>query len=123
MDPPRFALQGTMSLVGPRSPLAYEVEQYRAWHRRCVLEAKPGLTGLWQVTGRSLTSFDGMVRLDLRYIDAWSLWTDLKSLLQTPWAVITGEGPVTQGVGHTAGGIASHGGMRMSRMLKPTRER
>ena len=85
-------LQGTMSLVGPRPPLAYEVEQYRTWHRRRVLEAKPGLTGLWQVTGRSRTSFDDMVRLDLRYIDTWSLWADLKILLQTPWAVITGAG-------------------------------
>ena len=56
-----------MSLVGPRPPLPYEVEQYKPWHRRRVLEAKPGITGLWQVTGRSRTTFDEMVRLDLRY--------------------------------------------------------
>ncbi len=58
-----------MSLVGPRPPLAYEVEQYKPWHCRRVLEAKPGITGLWQVTGRSRTTFDEMVRLDLRYAE------------------------------------------------------
>ena len=66
---PQFwnVLRGDMSLVGPRPPLPYEVEQYKPWHRRRVLEAKPGITGLWQVTGRSRTTFDEMVRLDLRY--------------------------------------------------------
>jgi lipopolysaccharide/colanic/teichoic acid biosynthesis glycosyltransferase len=85
-------LAGTMSLVGPRPPIAYEVECYDLWHRRRVLEAKPGITGLWQVQGRSRTTFEDMVRLDLQYIDAWSLWTDLKLLLQTPWIVIKCEG-------------------------------
>ena len=66
---PQFwnVLRGEMSLVGPRPPLAYEVAQYKPWHCRRVLEAKPGITGLWQVTGRSRTTFDDMVRLDLRY--------------------------------------------------------
>ena len=85
-------LRGDMSLVGPRPPLPYEVEQYKAWHRRRVLEAMPGITGLWQVTGRSRTTFDEMVRLDLRYAQTRSLWTDFKILLATPGAVIAGTG-------------------------------
>jgi lipopolysaccharide/colanic/teichoic acid biosynthesis glycosyltransferase len=85
-------LRGDMSLVGPRPPLPYEVEQYQSWHRRRVLEAKPGLTGLWQVTGRSRTTFDEMVRLDLRYARSSSVWTDIKILLATPRAVISGKG-------------------------------
>jgi lipopolysaccharide/colanic/teichoic acid biosynthesis glycosyltransferase len=85
-------LRGDMSLVGPRPPLPYEVDQYKAWHRRRVLEAKPGITGLWQVTGRSRTTFDDMVRLDLRYARTRSLWTDCKILLSTPGAVIAGKG-------------------------------
>jgi exopolysaccharide biosynthesis polyprenyl glycosylphosphotransferase len=84
--------RGEMSLVGPRPPLPYEVEQYMSWHRRRVLEAKPGLTGLWQVTGRSRTTFDEMVRLDLRYVRTCSIWTDIKILLATPRAVISGKG-------------------------------
>jgi lipopolysaccharide/colanic/teichoic acid biosynthesis glycosyltransferase len=85
-------LTGTMSLVGPRPPIPYEAEFYDIWHRRRLLEAKPGITGLWQVKGRSRTTFEDMVRLDLQYIDEWSLWTDLKLLLQTPWTVIKCEG-------------------------------
>jgi len=85
-------LIGEMSLVGPRPPLPYEVEVYDIWHRRRVLEAKPGITGLWQVTGRSRTCFDDMVRLDLRYTQSSSLWVDLKILLQTPRAVVAGDG-------------------------------
>jgi lipopolysaccharide/colanic/teichoic acid biosynthesis glycosyltransferase len=87
-------LLGEMSLVGPRPPLHYEVAQYQRWHCRRVLEAKPGLTGLWQVAGRSRTTFDEMVRLDLRYARARSLWTDIKILLATPGAVIAGKGAV-----------------------------
>jgi lipopolysaccharide/colanic/teichoic acid biosynthesis glycosyltransferase len=87
-------LRGDMSLVGPRPPLQYEVDQYERWHCRRVLEAKPGLTGLWQVSGRSRTTFDEMVRLDLRYARSRSLWTDLKILLATPAAVIAGKGAV-----------------------------
>jgi lipopolysaccharide/colanic/teichoic acid biosynthesis glycosyltransferase len=85
-------LRGEMSLVGPRPPLPYEVEQYEPWHTRRVVEAKPGVTGLWQVTGRSRTTFEEMVRLDLRYARTHSLWTDLKILLATPAAVISGKG-------------------------------
>jgi lipopolysaccharide/colanic/teichoic acid biosynthesis glycosyltransferase len=85
-------LMGTMSLVGPRPPIPYEIKDYDIWHRRRVLEAKPGITGLWQVQGRSRTTFEDMVRLDLHYIDTWSLWADLKLLLQTPWTVLKGEG-------------------------------
>jgi lipopolysaccharide/colanic/teichoic acid biosynthesis glycosyltransferase len=91
---PQFwnVLRGEMSLVGPRPPLPYEVEQYKAWHTRRVIEAKPGITGLWQVGGRSRTTFDDMVRLDLRYARTRSLWTDLKILLATPGAVFSGKG-------------------------------
>jgi lipopolysaccharide/colanic/teichoic acid biosynthesis glycosyltransferase len=68
------------------------VARYKQWHRRRVLEAKPGITGLWQVTGRSRTTFDEMVRLDLRYARSHSVWTDLNILLATPKAVLTGKG-------------------------------
>jgi exopolysaccharide biosynthesis polyprenyl glycosylphosphotransferase len=91
---PQFwnVLCGQMSLVGPRPPVSYEFEAYDLWHRRRVFEVKPGVTGLWQVSGRSRTSFDDMVRLDLRYVQRWSLWLDLKILLVTPKAVFTGDG-------------------------------
>jgi lipopolysaccharide/colanic/teichoic acid biosynthesis glycosyltransferase len=85
-------LLNDMSLVGPRPPLPYEYRSYQTWHRRRVLEMKPGLTGLWQVEGRSRTTFEEMVRIDLRYAASWSLWTDLKILLRTPQAVFTGRG-------------------------------
>ena len=84
--------KGEMSLVGPRPPIPYECQRYDIWHRRRILEIKPGLTGLWQVKGRSSTTFDEMVRLDLKYALEWSLWLDLKILLQTPRAVISGKG-------------------------------
>jgi len=91
---PQFwnVLSGEMSLVGPRPPMPYEFEVYDLWHRRRVLELKPGVTGLWQVSGRSRICFDDMVRLDLRYSQSWSLWLDLRILLATPRAVISGEG-------------------------------
>jgi lipopolysaccharide/colanic/teichoic acid biosynthesis glycosyltransferase len=91
---PQFlnVLKAEMSLVGPRPPIPYELQAYDAWHRRRLLEAKPGVTGLWQVSGRSRTTFDEMVRLDLRYAKAWSLWLDLRILAQTPRAVLSGEG-------------------------------
>ena len=85
-------LRGDMSMVGPRPPIPYEVERYQPWHWRRVMEAKPGLTGLWQVEGRSRTNFDGMVRLDLRYVRTRSFANDLRILLATPRAVITGKG-------------------------------
>jgi lipopolysaccharide/colanic/teichoic acid biosynthesis glycosyltransferase len=91
---PQFinVLTGEMSLVGPRPPVPYEVEAYDLWHRRRLLEAKPGITGLWQVSGRSRVTFDEMVRLDLQYAKAWSPWMDVKILLRTPGAVVLGEG-------------------------------
>ncbi len=89
---PQFfnVLKGDMSLVGPRPPLSYEYKEYDLWHRRRVLEVKPGITGLWQVRGRSRVRFDDMVRLDLEYVRNWSLWLDLRILLLTPKAVIFG---------------------------------
>jgi lipopolysaccharide/colanic/teichoic acid biosynthesis glycosyltransferase len=89
---PQFlnVLKGDMSLVGPRPPVPYEVEAYDIWHRRRLLEAKPGITGLWQVSGRSRVKFDDMVRLDLQYARTWSPWTDMKILWRTPGAVVNG---------------------------------
>jgi lipopolysaccharide/colanic/teichoic acid biosynthesis glycosyltransferase len=91
---PQFwnVLMGQMSLVGPRPPIGYEIEAYDVWHRRRLLEAKPGITGLWQVHGRSRTTFDDMVRLDLRYAKMCSPVSDLKILIQTPRAVFSGDG-------------------------------
>jgi len=88
---PQFlnVLKGEMSLVGPRPPIPYELKAYDIWHMRRVLEVKPGITGAWQVNGRSRTGFDDMVRLDLRYAQRWSLWVDLLILLKTPWAVLS----------------------------------
>jgi exopolysaccharide biosynthesis polyprenyl glycosylphosphotransferase len=91
---PQFfnVLKGEMSLVGPRPPIRYEVDAYKAWHRGRILQAKPGITGLWQVNGRSRVAFDEMVRLDLRYARTWSIWLDIQILLKTPAAVFFGEG-------------------------------
>ena len=85
-------LRGDMSLVGPRPPIPYEFQHYGAWHKRRLLTVQPGITGLWQVTGRSKTTFDEMVRMDIKYAMSWSLWLDIKILLQTPRAVLSGEG-------------------------------
>ena len=74
-------LRGEMSLVGPRPAIPYEVAAYQTWHRQRVLEVKPGITGLWQVSGRCRVKFDEMVRLDIRYAKTWSPWLDLKILL------------------------------------------
>jgi exopolysaccharide biosynthesis polyprenyl glycosylphosphotransferase len=84
-------LRGEMSLVGPRPPTPQEVEQYNAWQLRR-LEVTPGITGLWQVSGRSDLPFDEMVMLDLYYISNWSLTLDFKILLRTIPAVISGRG-------------------------------
>jgi lipopolysaccharide/colanic/teichoic acid biosynthesis glycosyltransferase len=91
---PQFwnVLRGDMSMVGPRPPISYELQAYDIWHRRRLLEMKPGITGLWQVNGRSRLAFDDMVRLDLRYARTWSLWLDFKILLQTPRVVLSGDG-------------------------------
>jgi exopolysaccharide biosynthesis polyprenyl glycosylphosphotransferase len=91
---PQFlnVLRGEMSLVGPRPPIPYEVDAYQTWHRARVLAVKPGITGLWQVNGRSRVTFDEMVRLDIRYARTCSLWLDIKILCQTPRAVFFGDG-------------------------------
>jgi lipopolysaccharide/colanic/teichoic acid biosynthesis glycosyltransferase len=85
-------LEGTMSLVGPRPAIPYEVAAYDTWHRRRVLEVKPGITGSWQVNGRSRVRFDEMVRLDLQYARSWSPWIDVMILIRTPGAVFRGDG-------------------------------
>lgn len=84
-------IKGDMSLVGPRPPISYEIENYQPWHLER-LKVIPGLTGLWQVTGRSQVSFDDMVHLDLHYINHWSLPLDLKILLRTVPVVFRGTG-------------------------------
>jgi lipopolysaccharide/colanic/teichoic acid biosynthesis glycosyltransferase len=83
-------LKGDMSLVGPRPAIPYELAAYQTWHRRRVLEVKPGITGLWQVNGRNRIKFDEMVRLDLQYAKLWSPWLDVKILIRTPGAVLRG---------------------------------
>ena len=89
---PQFlnVLKGDMSLVGPRPPIPYECAAYQTWHRRRLLDMKPGITGLWQVTGRSRVCFDEMVRLDMQYANFWSLWLDFKILMRTPAALLKG---------------------------------
>ncbi|MCX7766701.1 MAG: sugar transferase, partial [Candidatus Sumerlaeia bacterium] len=84
-------LKGEMSLVGPRSPIPEEVEKYDRWQRRR-LSMKPGITCLWQVMGRNKLSFDTWMRLDLEYIDNWSLALDFKIMLRTVFVVATGYG-------------------------------
>lgn len=84
-------LLGDMSVVGPRPPITYEVEAYERAHRRR-LDMKPGLTGLWQVSGRNRLPFDEMVRLDLFYIENWSLLLDLKIILRTVIVILRGDG-------------------------------
>ena len=89
---PQFfdVLKGDMSVVGARPPIPYEVENYEARHRRR-LDMKPGITGLWQVSGRNRLSFEEMVRIDLFYIENWSIWLDLKIILLTLPAVLRGN--------------------------------
>jgi lipopolysaccharide/colanic/teichoic acid biosynthesis glycosyltransferase len=82
--------KGDMSLVGPRPAIPYEVAAYQIWHRSRMLEVKPGITGLWQVSGRNRLKFDEMVRLDLQYAKTWSPWLDIKILMLTPRAVLKG---------------------------------
>jgi exopolysaccharide biosynthesis polyprenyl glycosylphosphotransferase len=84
-------LRGEMSIVGPRPPLPSEVVNYDIWHRRR-LTMKPGMTGLWQVAARREAEFDRWVRMDLEYIDRWSLWLDVKIILRTIPAVLTQQG-------------------------------
>ena len=85
-------LKGDLSLVGPRPPYQTEVEKYKGWHRR-KLSVKPGITCLWQVSGRNeIKDFDEWMRLDMKYIDNWSLWLDFKILFKTMWVVFKGTG-------------------------------
>ncbi|MGH2535194.1 MAG: sugar transferase [Thermomicrobiales bacterium] len=90
---PQFinVLRGDMSVVGPRPQLPEEVADYDDWHRQRLL-VTPGLTGLWQINGRSTLTFEEMVRLDLYYAEHWSPWLDLKIVLRTAPAVVTGRG-------------------------------
>jgi lipopolysaccharide/colanic/teichoic acid biosynthesis glycosyltransferase len=85
-------LKGDMSLVGPRPAFRHELERYELWHKR-KLTFKPGITCLWQVSGRNrISNFDEWVRLDLEYIDRWSLGLDMRILGRTVWAVFSGSG-------------------------------
>ena len=90
---PQFfnVLRGEMTIVGPRPPLSYELDLYKEWHKG-QLAVKPGLTGLWQVSGRSTVPFDEMVMLDLYYIENWSLLLDLKIILRTIPVMLFGSG-------------------------------
>lgn len=89
---PQFinVLLGTMSVVGPRPPIKYEVDEYHIWHRRRVMEVKPGITGFWQVHGRSSTNFETMVRMDIYYIKYRSILLDIQLILQTPLSIFKG---------------------------------
>ena len=84
-------LQGQMSIVGPRPPLAYEVEKYETW-QLARLAVRPGITGLWQVSGRNRLSFAEMCRLDIDYINSWSLRRDLSIMVRTPWVMLVDAG-------------------------------
>ncbi len=84
-------LKGDMSLVGPRPPIPYELDHYEEWHKER-LSVKPGITGLWQVVGRSHTTFDEMVKMDIEYARRKSIILDLKLLLKTPLTVLSGKG-------------------------------
>ena len=91
---PQFwnVLRGEMSLVGTRPPTLDEVAQYKNWHRRRI-SIKPGITGMWQTSGRNrIADFDEIVRLDLYYIDKWTIWLDILILLKTLRAVVAGSG-------------------------------
>ena len=91
---PQFwnVLKGEMSLVGTRPPTPEEVAVYENWHRRRI-SIKSGITGLWQVSGRNkITNFDDIVRLDIQYIEQWSILLDIKILLKTIWVMIVGKG-------------------------------
>ena len=84
-------VRGDMSLVGPRPPIASEVEQYELSHLRR-LDVLPGLTGLWQVEARQDPSFDSYISLDTAYVENWTLMLDLKILVRTFGVVVTGTG-------------------------------
>lgn len=84
-------LKGEMSIVGPRPPLYYEFKQYEKWHKER-LNVNPGITGLWQIYGRSKTSFNEMVQMDLKYIKNWNIFLDIRIILQTPLVIFSCRG-------------------------------
>ncbi|MBN2026817.1 MAG: sugar transferase [Actinobacteria bacterium] len=84
-------LSGKMSMVGPRPHIKEEVQSYKEWHKQR-LNVKPGITGLWQVSGRSDLPFDEMIKLDLYYIETWSVWTDFKIIMRTFSAIVSSNG-------------------------------
>ena len=90
---PQFVnvLAGEMSVVGPRPPLEYEVDDYEAWQVER-LSAKPGITGLWQVSARNRVNYQDMCRIDIEYIRNWSFMTDVIIVLKTPWVMISNSG-------------------------------
>lgn len=91
---PQFfnVLIGNMSLVGPRPAIPYEIQEYSYWHLYRIFPVKPGITGIWQVEGRSQISFENMVRMDIKYIQSWSPLLDLKIIFKTPFSVFTFKG-------------------------------
>ncbi len=84
-------LRGEMSLIGPRPPLAYEVAKYEPWQQER-LAVRPGITGLWQVSGRNRLTYAEMCRIDVRYVRSWSFLMDLRIILRTPWAMFVERG-------------------------------
>jgi len=84
-------LRGEMSLVGPRPPLAYEVARYEPWQLER-LAVRPGITGLWQVSGRNRLTYFEMCEIDVRYVRGWSFWMDLRIILRTPWVMLVERG-------------------------------
>ena len=90
---PQFinVLRGDMSIVGPRPPLPFEYELYEEWHKER-LSVKPGITGLWQIEGRSRSTFDEMIKLDIKYARQRSILLDLKIIFKTPSVVLSGKG-------------------------------
>jgi len=84
-------LKGDMSIVGPRPPLPVEVDMYEIWQRRR-LSLKPGITCIWQVSGRNMVDFDRWMEMDLEYIDSWSLGLDFKIIAKTFLVVLFGYG-------------------------------
>lgn len=80
-----------MSLVGPRPAFRHELDRYEFWHKR-KLSIRPGITCLWTIRSNRMSSFDDWVRMDLEYIDNWSLWLDCRILVRTLWVVVAGTG-------------------------------
>ena len=88
-----------MYLVEQKTPVMYEFKAYDLWHKERLMAVRPGNTGLWHLEGRSRVKFDEMVSLDIRYARSWSLWLDIKIILQTPFTVISEERARVEGGG------------------------